>query len=188
MRLFVAVPVTGAFREAIAGTIAAFPASDPPWRWTTPPSWHVTLMFLGERNPDDVAPICSSLATVSASFSPFTISTGPLHGFPSLSRPRVLVVGVGEGAGALARLAARVQDALCDAIGAARDERPFHPHVTLARLRARIPRELIAEIERAPRPVRACQHVQSIGLIESHPGPSGARYAARKMFALGGGA
>lgn len=56
--------------------------------------------------------------------------------FPARRDPRVLWIGITDPEGRLAELHSRVE-AECFAVGFPKEERPFHPHLTLARLRTR---------------------------------------------------
>jgi RNA 2',3'-cyclic 3'-phosphodiesterase len=137
MRLFVAVELDAAALEAIAEVQqrlkAALSNQRGSMRWTQADHMHLTLAFLGEV-PDDRAAVIVDAAGRPIDQPPFAITFQGLGVFPSHGPPRVLWIGVGEGADELAMLrrtiAARV--ASC---GVALEDRAFHPHLTLGRWR-----------------------------------------------------
>lgn len=102
-----------------------------PGRPVPPENWHVTLRFVGHLEAAAYERWLSELDAV-AKPSPFRLKLGGLGAFPKPARATVLWVGVqGDGA---ARLAAAADDA-ADVAGLGREERPFRPHLTVARAR-----------------------------------------------------
>lgn len=99
-------------------------------RWVTRAQLHVTLRFLGELPPSVVDRVRLGLAEVNV--EPFEIELNRAGAFPNLDRPRALWLAGDRGMTELTDLARRVDDALF-ALGIAREERPFKPHLTLAR-------------------------------------------------------
>jgi 2'-5' RNA ligase len=67
---------------------------------------------------------------------PFTITLHGFGGFPNVTRPRVVWIGLGGDRERLVALQKDVEDLLAS-IGILREDRPFHPHLTLGRNRAR---------------------------------------------------
>ncbi len=65
---------------------------------------------------------------------PFSLRLTGLGAFPRPGAATVLWVGVEDATGAVERLAAQCEQAARD-VGFEPEERPFHPHVTLARIR-----------------------------------------------------
>lgn len=95
--------------------------------------FHVTLKFLGDTEEGLVPEIVSAMREASTGIPPFTLTVRGSGAFPSLSRPRVLWVGL-EGADPLARIA-RALDQHLRALGYGAETRPWSAHVTLARVR-----------------------------------------------------
>lgn len=90
---------------------------------------HLTLHFLGERDPDAVL---DALAGVS--FEPFTLRIGGVGVFEGQDRDRICWAGVEENPELLA-LHRDVGRALAP-VGFVPEARPYHPHITLARCKA----------------------------------------------------
>lgn len=134
MRLFVAVPLPEAVRDALAPILRRLSAL-PGVKAVERENLHITLKFLGEVDERKLEDVVGALRTVQ--FIPPTISVSGVGAFPSPSRPRVLWAGV-TGGEALRDLAARVESALAP-LGFRPEARPFHPHVTLARVKGAAP-------------------------------------------------
>ncbi len=94
---------------------------------------HATLKFLGDTEEGLVPEIVSAMREASAGIRPLTLAVRGTGGFPDLSRPRVLWVGI-EGADPLARMARSLDEHL-QALGFGAETRPWSPHVTLGRVR-----------------------------------------------------
>jgi RNA 2',3'-cyclic 3'-phosphodiesterase len=121
VRLFVAVEVP---EEGLARLRR--PSADVPA--------HVTIRFLGETDPERLPTITDALAAATRGSAAIPIVLEGMGAFPDLARPRVVWVGIGEGATALGQLASRVSREL-ERIGYAPELRAFVPHVTLLRIR-----------------------------------------------------
>jgi RNA 2',3'-cyclic 3'-phosphodiesterase len=175
LRLFVALDLPDAVRDALAGLGAA--ADQAVWRPVARDALHVTLAFLGSRPPADVdliAPI------VAAEHAAPALALGDVLLLPP-RRGRVLAVALDDRDGALTDLQARVAGKLAGAGVYTPEARPFRPHVTVARLRprARPPRSTDLRVD-AP-----AFSAQALTLYASRLHPSGARYDPLARATLG---
>ncbi len=96
-------------------------------RWARPEGCHLTLVFLGETPESELPGIEAALASA-AQVPPFELRLGRPGTFGG-QRPRVLHIGVSGAVAALTALQRRVVVSL-DGV----EERPFSPHITLARV------------------------------------------------------
>lgn len=119
-RLFVALPLPVELGEQVARAAACLSG-----RKVAAEQYHITLAFLGEGDP-----AAAGEALRRVDFSAFTGSLGHPGTFSS-GKDKVLWLGV-EPAHKLTDLACRVQAAMTRA-GFALPDRPFAPHLTLAR-------------------------------------------------------
>jgi len=179
-RLFLAVPLSDEVRSALAAHLMAVRKDQPlPGKPVPPPNWHVTLRFLGPT--DDVAydRLLASLAE--ADFDePFSVTFGGLGAFPRAARATVLWLAIEGGSDRLERLASHAEHATQQA-GFAPEDRPFHAHLTLSRIRPHQDvRSLIEEVAPFPMPLP----VERLVLYRSHLGRGGARYGELESFAL----
>jgi 2'-5' RNA ligase len=101
---------------------------------------------------------------------------GPIGAFPNLNRPRVVWVGLAEGEEAVSAVARAVNDALGRA-GFGEPEKPFRPHLTLARVREGA-RGLEALQGAALPPPPQASLLDRICVMKSELHPAGARYTA----------
>jgi 2'-5' RNA ligase len=143
-------------------------------RKTPRESLHVTLKFLGDVSVETVAkPVFEALAGHVSLPLP-SLGEAQLHAFPSTEHANVIVLSCSDPDGQVAELAARAE-AAAFAHGVPREERAFHPHVTLARTRAALDvRKVVKRFERSP-----LGRSTALSLFESH----GGRYARLASFA-----
>lgn len=184
MRTFIAVNLEPTIRDSIADAIRLFPVENPPWRWTRRETWHITLKFLGEVSGTDLPAIERGLELVCARHGGFKLELGAFGGFPGLGRPRVLFFSASNGADRLAGLAADVNRTLFEQAGIAEETRRFHAHVTLARIKTRLPRHVTDRLAAVPALENAVQQVTAVDLMSSELRPGGAVYRRLKGFAL----
>lgn len=103
-------------------------------KWVKPESIHLTLKFLGNIPFKQVAKVTAAMKEATQGISPFHLEISSLGAFPNLKQPRVLWVGIGGETDKILRLQQNIDSALAR-LGFAKEERPFTPHLTLARVR-----------------------------------------------------
>ena len=187
-RLFVAVTFPAALRERLWRQTAEMRAGEAPVRWVGPDRLHLTLKFLGGVEEARVPEISRAVSAAARVGEPFRLALRGAGGFPSLDRARVWWVGV-EPAPELLALQARVEDGLAE-LGVEREDRPFHPHVTLGRTRRRAGAAAVRAVAAAARraSLEAEHRVEEIELVRSRLGSGGPRYTAESAHRLGEGA
>jgi 2'-5' RNA ligase len=170
LRLFAALELPPVVTRALVAFRDA--AADPDvWRPLPAESMHVTLAFMGPRDPDAVEPASAALRAAAGS-APRLAIAGALLLPPR--RARVLCAALEDPDGELAALQSRVSDGLAAAGLYTPETRPFRAHVTVARLRpgASAARKAAAE----PEPVAFT--ATTVTLFASRLHPRGARYEA----------
>ena len=103
-------------------------------KWVDPGGIHLTLKFLGNIPSKRVTEITEAIKEAAQGISPFNLEISGLGAFPSIRQARVLWVGISGEVDKLSRLQKNIDSALA-ALGFAKEERPFVPHLTLARIR-----------------------------------------------------
>jgi 2'-5' RNA ligase len=187
-RIFIAVDLAPALRAAVADALGRGRPMAARAKWVAPDAAHVTLAFLGSVTAERVPWIAEALGTAAASVRPFDATlTGP-GTFGRPSSPRVLWLGLGGDVAAFTALHAAIAAALAP-LGFAPEDRPFRPHVTLAR--ARDPRgdhDLMRARAALESSAAASMRVEDVVLFESRLSASGARYVpvARAVLAAAG--
>jgi 2'-5' RNA ligase len=180
MRLFVALEIPSAVRENLAALLKSLRAVSPKTRWARAENLHVTLKFIGEVPETKVADLRSALAGA-RSDQDVTLDFRGLGFFPSDEHPRVFWAGIAASPN-LKTLAANIETAM-EALGIPGEQRPFSPHLTLARFAPPgLPEKLRAAIrENAARDFGSLRTGQ-FHLIESKLKPSGAEYTTLESF------
>jgi 2'-5' RNA ligase len=186
MRLFVAIELEEALLNRIMDLVGKLRGELPKIRWSRREAIHLTLRFLGEVDAGRVAALEESLSRSAArATGGFTVEVEGLGTFGDRRRPRVVWAGVQERSGALESLRGAVEEASL-AVGFEGEERPFRPHLTLARLKHSHPDLGRALATRAA--VRlGSSLVKSFSLIESRLSTEGASYSRVALFGLGTG-
>jgi 2'-5' RNA ligase len=177
MRLFVGIPLTPEVLAELAKRTARLRSSGDNLRWTAPESWHITLQFLGNTDPEQHHCLVAQLSEVHA--APVPIHLAELGFF---DRAGVFFADV-EPTPALIALAKRVSSAtsIC---GFSPETRPFHPHITLARVKDQSrgqPLQALAQrLQRQPAFSRFT--ASEFLLYESHLSPAGSTYEISRRF------
>ena len=120
-------------REALARLRAALSAA-PDLRWVRDEHLHLTLRFFADLPADRADAAAEAVEAGCREAGPFVLEIRGLGRFPSHGPLRVVWAGLGEGTGSLSALAGAIGREL-EGRGFPRDERPFAPHLTLARAR-----------------------------------------------------
>ncbi|HHI80947.1 MAG TPA: RNA 2',3'-cyclic phosphodiesterase [Planctomycetes bacterium] len=102
------------------------------WRWVPPEKWHLTLRFFGEVSKERIPTLKEALQKGLKGVVPFSWTLGGISGFPRPSAARVLFVGIQQGRNHLERLGSELEKALIP-LGFPPEQKPFSPHLTLAR-------------------------------------------------------
>jgi 2'-5' RNA ligase len=173
-RVFAAVPLPPEVRLALEEALADL---EIPGKVVPPENWHLTLRFLDSVEEVPYERFLAGLTEL-GEISAFPVRLGRLGGFPRNGRASVVWAGVEQGTEELIELNAVVEEA-AQAAGLDPEERPYRPHLTLARVR----------------PPRDITHLTSVELglgwvadrvvvYRSLLGRGGARYEPLESFTL----
>jgi len=171
-RLFLAVALTDEVRHGLAAFLGER-VIRLPGRPSPPDNWHLTLRVLGPTDAlqcDRVLEFLDEHLIV----EPFTLGFTGLGAFPKPSRATVLWLGVGRGSDELAATAEICEEAAVS-VGFEPEDRPFHPHLTLSRIRPSVSVEgIIKQVGRFPLKME----VDRVTVYRSHLSREGASYEA----------
>lgn len=188
MRLFVAVDVGADVAAAAAQLIgrlrrrAARVAPEARIAWIPAERMHLTVRFIGYRQEPMITAILGALDEPIA-VSPFDLEFSGTGAFPARGAPRVIWGGIAAGLDALGAVEQEVSRRLA-VLGIPREDRPYQPHLTLARVRD------AAGLRSAPLfagirgTALGTTHVQAITLYESRLSPNGPTYVPVRHTAL----
>jgi 2'-5' RNA ligase len=174
-RLFIAIPVPEDVRTAVAALIDEVRGGEiarSRIRWVRTDGLHLTVRFLGPTAADRIPALTAAIDGCAERQATFGVRLAGAGGFPNPVRPRALWLGITEGFDALADLVAGFGPPLA-ALGWPPDERPYRPHLTLART------------DGAPDgPATVDRLAAAAALMESHTGRGPARYETVHAAAL----
>ncbi len=165
MRLFLGLPIPAELASAVthhARTISLLKA-----RWTAPENIHLTLVFLGEVAEQTLPSIKHELEELAA--APVPIRLTNLNTF---QRAGVLVAEV-DPTPRLLHLQAQIASRMARC-GFPLEDRPYHPHITLARSHERL---RLSDSQRTlPPSLQRSFRVDTINLYRSNLIPTGPHY------------
>ena len=101
-------------------------------KFVEPNNLHITLRFMGEIPPRNVELARKALSELR--YRQFDIRLSGLGAFPNTSSPRVIWIGIGEGAERLRELRSLVENAV-GRYASHHEEREFSPHLTIGRVK-----------------------------------------------------
>jgi 2'-5' RNA ligase len=189
MRVFIAVEIDEAVRERAALVSRAVDAALGLGRgrrgvaWVAPHNLHLTLQFLGEIDAPTLEAVKGRLVPPFAT-PPFDIALSGLGTFPPSGPPRVIWLGVGDGAKALSGVYREVDERLAG-LGLPRESHGFHAHLTLGRIKAPVGPRLQGAMAAAGAADAGRCLVDHVTLFESRLSPSGATYSVVATSWLG---
>ncbi len=99
-------------------------------RPSSPENFHITLNFIGEVSEDRLEPLVQDLRQVR--FSSFEFMVKGVGVFPELDFIKVVWAGIGKGSPSMSSLSSNIRDSIDQDLV---QEREFHPHVTLLRVK-----------------------------------------------------
>lgn len=186
MRLFVAIEVPEPVRREVRRRVDAVRDRLPRARWVDTENVHLTLLFLGETPEADVPALAEKLREAFARCPPLDLRLAGGGTFPPGRPARVAWVGL-EAPDELATLQADITRAAVESLGFEPEDRPYHPHVTLARCPDPWRREAIDKLKTAFTGNIGPPFVADHGvLFESKLSPKGARYRVVETFPMEG--
>lgn len=182
VRTFIGLRLDETVRRSLAGLSVALGEALPAVRWVDASRLHLTLRFYGNLEPERFEALREALCSFTPG-SAFELQFCGLGAFPSLSRPRVLWVGVREPSGLLLTLRDRLQTLSARLGFAPEREANFHPHITIGRIRGRLD-GLGAAIRPYLRAEFGVQRVRELLLFESQLAPTAPLYRVRMALPL----
>lgn len=149
--------------------------------WVPPPNLHVTLKFLGNIPAENAWAISDRLKQVLAARPSFGMQLQGTGAFPNRAKPRVLWLGLKSAGGELEQLAEDMEQWF-EELGFAREQRDFHPHLTLGRVKSVMPSlDLLEGTDRVD--LGRCSAAEVV-LYESLLNRRGAEYSALARIPL----
>jgi 2'-5' RNA ligase len=134
LRAFIAIPIPEDCLDRLEGFVGSLRRLVPEARFVRKEQFHITLHFFGAIHEDEAQAICSAMEALLKGEKGFRVVLSGLGAFPSERNPRVLWLGLKEGALQCREIQEKLE-AHIRSLGIATEERDFHPHLTLARFK-----------------------------------------------------
>jgi RNA 2',3'-cyclic 3'-phosphodiesterase len=193
VRLFVALDLPDAIRASLVAWQEGGALDDPALRLVSPQSLHLTLCFLGHRPEADLGPIAALIGELEPRRVGLRLASSPIP--VPRGRPRLFAVA------AESEEAAALQAELANRLEAGGfhqpEERPFWPHLTIARVRPQKAAGSASGRRRGSRPMRVTKPPRTLPdrlserfcavrmtLYQSLLKPTGAEYVSRAELDL----
>jgi 2'-5' RNA ligase len=184
MRLFIGVWLSEAMQKEVINYIALIKGKYPGFKWTTPDNLHFTLKFLGEVSSLRLPDLNHALTLTADQNSGFRLELGIIGSFPGRGIPKIIWIGVAAGQAELVNLANSVESNCCQN-GFPATDKPFKPHLTLARAKNDVKYDLALKISEPETYFVSETKVTEISLIESRLFPTGPIYKTIETYKFG---
>lgn len=189
MRLFVAAEIGEALAARAADVSrelqqrAAAMAPRAKVTWVPADRLHLTIRFLGQIDDGRVPAVCEALAPPLA-VAAFDLTLAGAGAFPKGGSPRVLWLGVTGGRSEMLAVEREVSARLAP-LGIPEEERPYSPHLTLARVREPGSLRSARLLEGLTATQVGTSHIDAITLFQSKLSPKGPTYTPVMRIPLG---
>ena len=134
IRAFIALPLPAIVQKEIGEIQKHLKDSGADVKWDTPEKFHITLKFLGDIDEDAIDLLAAGVTNSIGDIAPIDLAFQTIGAFPTANRPRVIWIG-GEENEHVLKIQRQVER-VCESFGFAKDERSFHSHVTLGRVKS----------------------------------------------------
>ena len=184
MRTFIAIDFEKEIKDNISSLIQKWDTGEKNIRWVKTQGMHLTLKFLGEISEDKITNIKSVLANIAQDYPSFRLILKGTGRFPRGARhPRVIWIGI-EMNEILEKVHTRLENEL-QKIDFPKENRKFHPHLTLGRVKSSHNLGPILEkLDQNKETDFGNMTVKKITLFKSTLKPGGAEYTNLSEFYL----
>ncbi|HJZ46255.1 MAG TPA: RNA 2',3'-cyclic phosphodiesterase [Roseiflexaceae bacterium] len=178
-RLFIGAELPEDVKAELVASQARLRRANLPVAWVAPEAMHLTLRFLGDTSVALIPELCAAIRTAVAPYHAMELRLSGTGAFPNDRRPSVVWIGVGGAVAALGHAQASIETALGE-LGIAAEPKPFHPHLTLGRVRGEAShqqRQRLGDVIRAlPPPAPLAWALERVVLFRSELRREGAVY------------
>lgn len=186
MRTFIAIDFSEGIKARLVELQNRIRSQVPSLSWVKPEQLHLTLKFLGEIDESVAPTVGNAIGEVTARVSPLDLTLKGAGTFGPRDSASVIWVGIKDTGQTLYKLQADLEAAL-EPLGFPREERPFKPHLTLARNKnPRQSQQVRKQVDREANFAGGCEHVESLTFYQSVLGRDGPVYSVLSTHPLGG--
>ena len=182
MRTFIAINLNPEIKNTLIHLIEELDKGHKNIRWVRREGMHLTLKFLSEIGREKVQEIENVLKMISKEYEPFVLKFKGTGSFPpGKKNPRVLWIGIEEEE-TLRALQSQLEEEL-EKLGFPREQRKFHPHLTLGRVKSSFNlRETLLLLEKYRERNFGEMKAEKITFFQSILKPTGAEYSVLSEF------
>ncbi|NWG03998.1 MAG: RNA 2',3'-cyclic phosphodiesterase [Syntrophaceae bacterium] len=186
IRSFLAIELPTPILKKIEGVQEDLRLTRADVRWVNPEKIHLTLKFFGNIEESRIEPIFKAIEGPVQNTSPFSLKVRGVGAFPLIKNPRVIWIGLMNGEEVLTVLQNQIEIKLRE-IGFEPENRPFHPHLTLGRMKSNLGREaLVGRMEKHQEEEFGDFQIEKVVLFKSDLKPTGPIYTPLREIKLGG--
>ena len=198
-RTFIAIELSDGARSYLSRELRRLAQALPSLRWVDPDTLHLTLSFLGELDDEQLDNAVQAATDTAADAKPFTLHIGSLGTFGPPRSPRVIWSGVTGDIPRLLGLQKQLTARLAEQ-GFPPEDRPYAPHLTLARIKDALSQQELVALQRLIPPTHARKHtstrasdkgqntaisVEHLSVMKSELLRDGPRYTCLRLCQLG---
>ncbi|MBM4332559.1 MAG: RNA 2',3'-cyclic phosphodiesterase [Deltaproteobacteria bacterium] len=184
IRSFIAIEIPQPLKVKMEDLLKKLRRTEADVKWVRPASIHLTLKFLGSVPEEMLKKIALAISPVVASGEPFALHVQGLGCFPSSRNPRVIWLGINQGAEQVSSLQRAIEKQTAE-LSFPPETRPFTPHLTIGRVRSPKSKNfLMQEIEANKDVEIGAFQAKEVFLIKSELNPSGAIYTKLHAFPM----
>ncbi|MBI4429591.1 MAG: RNA 2',3'-cyclic phosphodiesterase [Ignavibacteriales bacterium] len=182
LRCFISLPTSEEVKQRFSEIQSKLKEAQADVKWDSPEKFHITLKFLGNSEQSAIDSLSAKLEMLPQNVSYIRALYHSVGAFPNIQRPRVIWVGI-EHNEELQKLQGDIES-LCAEFGYEREEREFHPHITLGRVKGNKNLHRLTEMLKTVtlEPIQARSN--EILLMRSDLRPGGSVYTILKSFPL----
>lgn len=183
LRIFIGIFPPPEIQRTIAAIQSTFKVDNSLVRWESQNKFHITVKFLGDIAEKRLDQLQAVLDAAAGTIPPFEITLLSVGCFPSVHSPKIVWIGSPPDDNPdLIQCFGAVEEA-CAEVGFKKDERAFHPHITLGRVKGNISGNLIKTIENTTfEPLKfPCTELL---VMKSDLSPSGSTYSKQRSISL----
>jgi 2'-5' RNA ligase len=183
LRLFIATDPDAILKERMEDVVVSLKAPNDGVKWVRLDGIHLTIKFFGNIDEKEIPNISEVSNSILKGVGDIKLKIRGLGTFPGGNRPRVIWVGIGGEVDRLAKVKGDIEDALYD-LGYPKEERSFNPHLTLGRVKGRLPVMILEKIKEMRDVEVGDMVVGGFHLFKSDLRPTGAVYTPLEYYSL----
>lgn len=184
IRTFIAVDLPEEVKEGLKEIIEKYRGLNGA-NWIKAEGAHITIKFIGEIGRDVVEGLAFEVENIVKGINPFNVRLEGMGVFPSISKPRVLWVGVRDEKFQLRNLHHMIDEEVRK-VGIKREEKNYLPHLTIARMKGTEEKDIKPILEEYNNKRLWEFQAKYITIFKSTLHPDGAIYQKLYEFPLGG--